>query len=95
MREDRSVGELERGDLGVAGGVAKSISRALAQEWNRTAVNGDDLFVFDPSRAKRLLYASTRVNPRPTIIPVTNEQCRNLGAHVLLLPSGFSEVAIY
>jgi ketosteroid isomerase-like protein len=72
--DNRSVGQLERRELRVPGHLAQLVTRALAQEGDRTAVSGDHLVVFDSRGAERLLHPATGMYPRPAVITGANEQ---------------------
>src|SRR5262245_3630519 len=72
VRDDRPVGQLQRGHLRVAGRGSQLLARSPAQERNRIAVGGDHLVVVDARGAQRLLHAAARVNPGPAVIAVAD-----------------------
>src|SRR5271168_2743968 len=74
--DDRPVWELQRRQLLRSGRLAQLLTRAFAQERNRTAVGGDHLVVLDVRGMQRFLHAATWMDPRAAFIAVANEQCR-------------------
>src|SRR3712207_2211724 len=76
--QDGPVRELERGELVVAGRGAQLVARSLAQERDRVAVPGDHLLVADPRLPQRLLDAAARVDARPAVVAVADEERRRV-----------------
>jgi hypothetical protein len=76
VRDHRPIGKLESRQFLCSGGGPQRIARPLAKERNRAAVRGDHLVVLDPRIAQRLLDATTWMDPRPTVVTVTDVQRR-------------------
>jgi hypothetical protein len=76
MTDDGAVRKFDRRQLLRPGRVKELIARASTQERNWTAVCGDDLLIIDSCCSKRLLNATTRVEPRPTVVSVANVKSR-------------------
>ena len=78
MSQDAAVPQLEDGQLLLAGRGDQLVARSLSKERDRTAVTGDDLVVFDPGGAHRLLDAAARVHAWTALVAVTDVQRRPL-----------------
>jgi hypothetical protein len=78
VRDDGSIGQLERRQLLCAGGPAEFVARSSAQERPRTAVARDHLLIADASGTERFLNSPTWMHARPTVIAVADKQPRYL-----------------
>jgi hypothetical protein len=82
--DDGPVGQLERRELRVSGGLAQFVARTLPKEWDRVAVGGDDLSALDSRCAERLLHPATGMYAWAAVIAVADVQGRCLGHGILL-----------